>query len=241
MLPRLATHSAGKQITDAVSHCTCSSRVCGSMLARLGPFQTLRFSIVLKVPRKSVYDQLNQILISDERLPESIILINTMEWQGQVCVFYFVLNCFFIHNTVTCVSLQIHSTNLLVMQNWPCYMHFLRGGGRGAGRVHSVHPSGMFFPTFFPTLPCISIGSSSPPHVFLCSMLPSCSMNRPSPLCPPALLPMFRPPSTPSLLASRDCESHTYMHTFRSSPCKTACLSWLTAKEFQDTITHTAE
>uniref|UniRef100_A0A668AYU7 Uncharacterized protein n=1 Tax=Myripristis murdjan TaxID=586833 RepID=A0A668AYU7_9TELE len=32
---------------------------------------------------KSVYDQLNQILISDERLPESIILINTMEWQGQ--------------------------------------------------------------------------------------------------------------------------------------------------------------
>uniref|UniRef100_A0A3Q0RE81 Uncharacterized protein n=1 Tax=Amphilophus citrinellus TaxID=61819 RepID=A0A3Q0RE81_AMPCI len=32
---------------------------------------------------KSVYDQLNQILISDERLPESIILINTTEWQGQ--------------------------------------------------------------------------------------------------------------------------------------------------------------
>lgn len=42
---------------------------------------------VLKVPRKSVYDQLNQILISDERLPENIILINTTEWQGQVCVF----------------------------------------------------------------------------------------------------------------------------------------------------------
>uniref|UniRef100_A0A7N6BVV4 Phosphofurin acidic cluster sorting protein 2-like n=1 Tax=Anabas testudineus TaxID=64144 RepID=A0A7N6BVV4_ANATE len=37
----------------------------------------------LIVPRKSVYDQLNQILISDERLPESIILINTTEWQGQ--------------------------------------------------------------------------------------------------------------------------------------------------------------
>lgn len=44
------------------------------------------FSFLVKVPRKSVYDQLNQILISDERLPESIILINTMEWQGQVCV-----------------------------------------------------------------------------------------------------------------------------------------------------------
>uniref|UniRef100_A0A8D3E4Y2 Phosphofurin acidic cluster sorting protein 2-like n=1 Tax=Scophthalmus maximus TaxID=52904 RepID=A0A8D3E4Y2_SCOMX len=39
--------------------------------------------LMAQVPRKSVYDQLNQILISDERLPESIILINTMEWQGQ--------------------------------------------------------------------------------------------------------------------------------------------------------------
>ncbi|XP_039593659.1 phosphofurin acidic cluster sorting protein 1-like [Polypterus senegalus] len=36
-----------------------------------------------QVPRKSVYDQLNQILISDEHLPESIILINTTDWQGQ--------------------------------------------------------------------------------------------------------------------------------------------------------------
>uniref|UniRef100_A0A8C7IIF2 Si:ch211-126j24.1 n=1 Tax=Oncorhynchus kisutch TaxID=8019 RepID=A0A8C7IIF2_ONCKI len=36
-----------------------------------------------QVPRKSVYDQLNQILISDEQLPESIILINTTDWQGQ--------------------------------------------------------------------------------------------------------------------------------------------------------------
>lgn len=46
--------------------------------------KTKPFPLVSKVPRKSVYDQLNQILISDERLPESIILINTMEWQGQV-------------------------------------------------------------------------------------------------------------------------------------------------------------
>uniref|UniRef100_A0A8C1NNS8 Si:ch211-126j24.1 n=1 Tax=Cyprinus carpio TaxID=7962 RepID=A0A8C1NNS8_CYPCA len=37
------------------------------------------------VPRKSVYDQLNQILNSDEHLPENIILINTTDWQGQVC------------------------------------------------------------------------------------------------------------------------------------------------------------
>ncbi|XP_035256562.1 phosphofurin acidic cluster sorting protein 2-like isoform X2 [Anguilla rostrata] len=34
-------------------------------------------------PRKCVYDQLNHILMSDERLPESIILINTADWQGQ--------------------------------------------------------------------------------------------------------------------------------------------------------------
>lgn len=49
------------------------------------PRHTLCYWFVPKVPRKSVYDQLNQILISDERLPENIILINTMEWQGQVC------------------------------------------------------------------------------------------------------------------------------------------------------------
>ncbi|XP_060104012.1 phosphofurin acidic cluster sorting protein 2-like isoform X1 [Heteronotia binoei] len=36
-----------------------------------------------QVPRKSVYDQLNQILVSDEQLPESIILVNISEWQGQ--------------------------------------------------------------------------------------------------------------------------------------------------------------
>ncbi|XP_062980010.1 phosphofurin acidic cluster sorting protein 2-like isoform X2 [Elgaria multicarinata webbii] len=36
-----------------------------------------------QVPRKSVYDQLNQILVSDEQLPESIILVNIGEWQGQ--------------------------------------------------------------------------------------------------------------------------------------------------------------
>ncbi|XP_067277360.1 phosphofurin acidic cluster sorting protein 1 isoform X2 [Pseudorasbora parva] len=40
-------------------------------------------SFTTQAPRKSVYDQLNQILISDERLPENIILINTVDWQGQ--------------------------------------------------------------------------------------------------------------------------------------------------------------
>lgn len=30
-------------------------------------------------------DQLNHILFSDDQIPESIILINTTDWQGQVC------------------------------------------------------------------------------------------------------------------------------------------------------------
>ncbi|XP_066534647.1 phosphofurin acidic cluster sorting protein 2 isoform X3 [Hoplias malabaricus] len=37
----------------------------------------------LQIPRKTVYDQLNHILISDDHLPDSIILINTSDWQGQ--------------------------------------------------------------------------------------------------------------------------------------------------------------
>ncbi|XP_058511288.1 phosphofurin acidic cluster sorting protein 2 isoform X2 [Ochotona princeps] len=37
----------------------------------------------LQIPRKTVYDQLNHILVSDDQLPESIILVNTSDWQGQ--------------------------------------------------------------------------------------------------------------------------------------------------------------
>ncbi|XP_062296085.1 phosphofurin acidic cluster sorting protein 2 isoform X3 [Scomber scombrus] len=37
----------------------------------------------LQIPRKTVYDQLNHILVSDSNLPDSIILINTSDWQGQ--------------------------------------------------------------------------------------------------------------------------------------------------------------
>ncbi|XP_026215109.1 phosphofurin acidic cluster sorting protein 1-like isoform X2 [Anabas testudineus] len=39
-----------------------------------------------QVARKSVLDQLNHILFSDDQLPESIVLINTTDWQGQVCL-----------------------------------------------------------------------------------------------------------------------------------------------------------
>ncbi|NXE94209.1 PACS2 protein, partial [Menura novaehollandiae] len=37
----------------------------------------------LQIPRKTVYDQLNHILIADDQLPENIILVNTSDWQGQ--------------------------------------------------------------------------------------------------------------------------------------------------------------
>uniref|UniRef100_A0A8C6LN49 Phosphofurin acidic cluster sorting protein 2 n=1 Tax=Nothobranchius furzeri TaxID=105023 RepID=A0A8C6LN49_NOTFU len=42
-----------------------------------------RFFLCTQIPRKTVYDQLNHILVSDNHLPDSIILINTSEWQGQ--------------------------------------------------------------------------------------------------------------------------------------------------------------
>uniref|UniRef100_A0AAX7TWU0 Phosphofurin acidic cluster sorting protein 1 n=1 Tax=Astatotilapia calliptera TaxID=8154 RepID=A0AAX7TWU0_ASTCA len=35
------------------------------------------------IARKSVLDQLNHILFSDDQIPDSIILINTTDWQGQ--------------------------------------------------------------------------------------------------------------------------------------------------------------
>lgn len=41
-------------------------------------------SLLFQIPRKTVYDQLNHILVSDNHLPDSIILINTSDWQGQV-------------------------------------------------------------------------------------------------------------------------------------------------------------
>uniref|UniRef100_A0A803TFM0 Phosphofurin acidic cluster sorting protein 2 n=1 Tax=Anolis carolinensis TaxID=28377 RepID=A0A803TFM0_ANOCA len=55
----------------------------------------------LQIPRKTVYDQLNHILISDDKLPENIILVNTSDWQGQVrnvtkiitLIFSFLFSC----------------------------------------------------------------------------------------------------------------------------------------------------
>ncbi|KAI4897381.1 hypothetical protein NFI96_024497 [Prochilodus magdalenae] len=40
-------------------------------------------SLTPQMPRKIVYDQLNQILVSDTSLPDSLILVNGSDWQGQ--------------------------------------------------------------------------------------------------------------------------------------------------------------
>uniref|UniRef100_A0A672PCM7 Phosphofurin acidic cluster sorting protein 1a n=2 Tax=Sinocyclocheilus grahami TaxID=75366 RepID=A0A672PCM7_SINGR len=39
-------------------------------------------SLTPQMPRKMVYDQLNQILLSDSTLPDSLILVNGSDWQG---------------------------------------------------------------------------------------------------------------------------------------------------------------
>lgn len=48
------------------------------------PRDCLTDPLSLQIPRKVVYDQLNQILVSDAALPENVILVNTTDWQGQV-------------------------------------------------------------------------------------------------------------------------------------------------------------
>uniref|UniRef100_A0A672QBP5 Phosphofurin acidic cluster sorting protein 1-like n=1 Tax=Sinocyclocheilus grahami TaxID=75366 RepID=A0A672QBP5_SINGR len=41
-------------------------------------------SLTPQMPRKIVYDQLNQILLSDSTLPDSLILVNGSDWQGHL-------------------------------------------------------------------------------------------------------------------------------------------------------------
>lgn len=106
-----------------------------------------------KVPRKSVYDQLNQILISDERLPESIILINTTEWQGQVC-----FSISSIESWIPLLSF-VHTCDRTtrIMQNrayfYPCTHYSVAKRGKYKKNV-CVLPSSIFF-FFFPTLPLV--------------------------------------------------------------------------------------
>lgn len=50
----------------------------------MAPLLPEYIGLCLQIPRKTVYDQLNHILISDDQLPENVILVNTADWQGQV-------------------------------------------------------------------------------------------------------------------------------------------------------------
>ncbi|XP_067092072.1 phosphofurin acidic cluster sorting protein 2-like isoform X2 [Osmerus mordax] len=76
--PRLQRRPRSTSMKDRQNSKTQNDRTCS-----VDSDFSLETRLLAQVPRKSVYDQLNQILISDERLPESIILINTLEWQGQ--------------------------------------------------------------------------------------------------------------------------------------------------------------
>lgn len=93
---RLTVASLRRYVSEDHTGSSSSTLVCHSLRTKaaelelwdrsgLGTVNHVCVSVI-QVPRKSVYDQLNQILISDERLPENIILINTVDWQGQVCV-----------------------------------------------------------------------------------------------------------------------------------------------------------
>ncbi|XP_051960507.1 phosphofurin acidic cluster sorting protein 1-like isoform X1 [Xyrauchen texanus] len=62
-----------RQLSKPLSECTNSS----------DSEKSPEFSLTPQMPRKVVYDQLNQILLSDITLPDSLILVNGSEWQGQ--------------------------------------------------------------------------------------------------------------------------------------------------------------
>ncbi|XP_051537573.1 phosphofurin acidic cluster sorting protein 1-like isoform X3 [Myxocyprinus asiaticus] len=62
-----------RQLSKPLSECTNSS----------DSERSPELSFTPQMPRKIVYDQLNQILLSDNTLPDSLILVNGSEWQGQ--------------------------------------------------------------------------------------------------------------------------------------------------------------
>ncbi|MEQ2184545.1 hypothetical protein GOODEAATRI_009090 [Goodea atripinnis] len=105
MSPRLQRRPRSTSMKDRQNSKAQSDRT-SSMESECSPdsrliAQSLCSSFFSKVPRKSVYDQLNQILISDERLPESIILINTTDLSSFCCLSDTVL---YVHELIVCLS-----------------------------------------------------------------------------------------------------------------------------------------
>lgn len=57
-----------------------------------------------------MYDQLNQVFSSDTALPDSLVLVNTSEWQGQVFSIHSFISFFSIvpHFSTPCGHIYLH-------------------------------------------------------------------------------------------------------------------------------------
>uniref|UniRef100_A0A8C4HAN6 Phosphofurin acidic cluster sorting protein 1 n=1 Tax=Dicentrarchus labrax TaxID=13489 RepID=A0A8C4HAN6_DICLA len=75
--------SLGRDIFSPVSNSSPRGKHQQQQLHHQQEFHLCELWIVCLL-RKVVYDQLNQILLSDSALPESLILVNGTDWQGQV-------------------------------------------------------------------------------------------------------------------------------------------------------------
>lgn len=167
-----------------------------------------------------MYDQLNHILISDDQLPENIILVNTSDWQGQV-------------GRGGASSPQRGGG-----RGRPILPAGGRGEaaaqpprrGEGGGAVQPLQGGAsrgwastrrMEWRGCLASLACLRTltearsqarlvvgGSEAHPPPPPSSSQTSCSGTR-SPWCARALLPTSRRPSAPSSLGYRDSESHT--------------------------------
>lgn len=192
--------------------------------------------LCLKVPRKSVYDQLNQILISDERLPENIILINTMEWQGQVCVFLYMTlqshwrSSFHIYST--------HAASHAASISW----HYCKKPViEKEDSLECIHVAWCSCFLSNPA-PCISISSSSPSHVCFCAV---CSWVAPwtGPAhcvhllcCRCSGCLQHHRYSHPEIVSPIYTYIYTHTHVLGQSSPNCACLRWLASREFRDAI-----
>ena len=96
-----------------------------------------------------MYDQLNQILLSDSALPESLILVNGTDWQGQVrlcvCVCVCVCVCMLVC-VCWCFSLNIYTLCVFAVRCRAAPGAEVSGGlhvfgGRNpGGAVRRAHP-----------------------------------------------------------------------------------------------------
>lgn len=53
------------------------------------------FNFFFQLPKHSLSDQLTTALLSNDQIPENVLLVNTAEWQGQVTHFIFLYESLF--------------------------------------------------------------------------------------------------------------------------------------------------